>query len=97
MTRSDINRMVEIQGMMDSLSSELETLKAMARNESNGTTCAFQGDMGTVTVSKPRASYQALDTAVLKARAPKLYSELMSKYSKTVNGGTQAVKVYINK
>jgi hypothetical protein len=89
--------MVELTAIINRAQVELDGLKELARAEANGNTLALQGDVGTVTVSKPSKGYTTLDVNALKVKAPKMYADLMERYSKTTTGAKASVKVYLSK
>jgi hypothetical protein len=89
--------MIELTALINRAQAELDGLKDMARAEASGNTLALQGDAGTITVGKPSKGYTTLDTNALKVKAPKMYADLIERYSKTTAGAKAAVKVYLNK
>lgn len=97
MTENIIKRMGELQAIIDAATAEMNELKEQARISANGEQACYQAGNISVTVTKPGKPSTTLDTAKLKAKAPKMYAELMTKYSKTGSPKAAAVKVYISK
>lgn len=86
-----------IQMELDKLNKRMEELKTMMREQANGEQACYTAGGYTVTVSRPGTPSVSLDTKKLASKAPKLYAELMGKYSKTGAPKSPAVKVYMNK
>lgn len=97
MNKNKVNRMGELAAIIAAASAELDALKDEARAEANGEAVSFTGDAVTVSVTKPGKGTETLDTATFKAKAPKLYSEVFSKYHKTGSPRKPAVNITPNK
>lgn len=97
MTNEMIKEMADLQRTIDEATARLDELKRIARNYAHGQQVCYTAGQDSVTVSKPGKPTTTLDTAKFKVKAPKLYAEVMGKYSKVGSARAAAVKIYYAK
>lgn len=97
MTHAEMMEMVMLDKEIKEKTERLNELKAKAREEANGQGMSFHSEGICIDVAKPGKPSVSLDTAKFKAKAPKLYAEVMEKYSKAGSPKAPAVSIRYEK